>query len=129
MYYWISGYKGSCLVLAQIRVSGRDDIEEVGDLWEWLRAERGLAGAVRAVHSGPGETELGGALEMLTVAVSSGGAATVLAQSLTAWLRTRRATVAITVATKARTVTVNASNLDAEAVVPLLQQVLSGDNG
>jgi Effector Associated Constant Component 1 len=116
-------------VEVQIRVSGGDDIEEVSDLWEWLRGERELAGAVRAVRSVPGETELGGAFDMLTVAVGSGGAGTVVAKSLIAWLRTRHASVVVIVATETRTVTIKACDLDADTVVPLLRQVLSDDDG
>lgn len=112
-----------------IRVSGGDEIDEITDLWDWLRGERGLAGPVRAVRSSPGTGELGGALDLLAVAVGSGGAGTVLAQSLIAWLRTRRASVVVTVATKERTVTVKASDLDADAVAPLLRQVLGDGDG
>jgi hypothetical protein len=122
-------------VEVQIRVSGGDDIKEVTALYEWLRRERGLAGAVRAVQSLPGNTELGGAISAVAVAVGAGGAGTVLARSLVAWIWTRRPSVKVTVSTKVdasartRSVTVDARDLDADKVLPLLRQVLSDDDG
>jgi hypothetical protein len=44
---------------------------------------------------------------------------------LTAWLRTRRADVAVTVTTEVGTVKVDACNLKPDAVLPMLRQVLS----
>lgn len=76
------------MVEAQIRVSGGDEIEEITNLREWLRGEHGLAGAVRAVPRAPGPQDMGGAFDMLTVAVGAGGAATVLARALITWLQT-----------------------------------------
>jgi hypothetical protein len=118
---------------AQIRVSGGDEIEEIAGLWEWLRGERGLAGAVQAVRRPPGPEEMGGAFDMLAVAVGSGGAATVLARALITWLQTRRPNVSVTVTTTARTVTIQASDLDADAaknaVLPLLRQALGDGDG
>jgi membrane-associated two-gene conflict system component 1 (EACC1) len=113
---------------AQIRVSGGDDIEEFTDLWEWLRLERALTGTVQAVRPTPSDGELGGAFDMLAVALGSGGAGMALARSLMAWLRTRRPSVTVTVETKAGTVTVAARDVDRADVLPLLDRVLrNGD--
>lgn len=108
----------------QIRVLGGDEVEEVTDLWEWLRGERALAGAVQPVRRPVSEGELGGVVDTLAVALGSGGAGVVLARSVTAWLSTRRSNVSVTVKTKTGTVKVDARNLDPGEVLPLLQQVL-----
>jgi membrane-associated two-gene conflict system component 1 (EACC1) len=109
---------------AQIQVSGGDEVEEFAELWRWLRGERALAGMVRAVPRRPGQGEMGGAFDMLAVALGSGGAGAMLAQSLTAWLRTRRPQVEVTVTSTTGSVTVSASNLRQEDALPLLEQVL-----
>jgi hypothetical protein len=115
-------------VEAQIRISGGDEVEEITDLWDWLRSERGLAGAVRGIRRPPGEAELGGVFDMLAVALGTGGAGAVLARSLMAWLQTRRPSVAVSVTTEAGTVKVDARNLDPGDVLPVLQHVLRGDD-
>jgi hypothetical protein len=110
---------------AQIWVSGGDLIEDVASLWKWLRAERELVGTVHVVQRPPGDGELGGVVDVVAVALGSGGAGVVLAKSLTAWLQTRRPNVAITVKTKAGTVTVEARNVGRDQVLPVLERVLS----
>ena len=109
---------------AQLRVSGGDEIDEITDLWDWLRNERDLAGRAQALQRPPGEGELGGVLDTLAVALGSGGAGAVLARSLTAWLRTRRPNVTVTVKTKTGTVTVDAQNVASGDVLPMLERVL-----
>jgi hypothetical protein len=96
-----------------ISVSGGDEVQEIADLWSWLRTQRELTGAIREVRSAPEATDLGGAVDVLMVALGSGGAGVVLVQSLTAWIRTRRATITLTVKTAAKTIDLNASNIDA----------------
>jgi hypothetical protein len=51
---------------AQSRVSGNREVEEFTQLWEWLRTGRLLAGG-RVVRRPPGEDELGGVFDMLSV--------------------------------------------------------------
>lgn len=109
---------------AEVRISQGDAVAEIVSLGEWLRGERALAGAVRAVHRQPAETELGGALELLAVALGSGGAGATLAKSLIAWLQTRRPGVKITVTSDERTVTLEASQVRHTDVMPLLHEVL-----
>jgi hypothetical protein len=115
-------------VLAQIQLVGGNAVTEAGQLWEWLRQERALAGRVELIRRPPGPTDLGGVLDLLTVAVGSGGAAAVLAQSLSAWLATRRANVKVTVTTEAGTITVEATGLAQGEVLPALRQVLPSDD-
>lgn len=115
-------------MLARIRIDGDDAASEGEQLWGWLRHERGLTGRVERVPRAPGPTDLGGVLDMLTVALGSGGAAAVLAQSLSVWFKTRRPNVTVTVTTEAGTVTVSATDLAHSDVLPLLKQVLPGDD-
>jgi hypothetical protein len=107
---------------ADLRVSGGDQAKEVADLWEWMRAERGLAGMVRPVWSPPREGQLGGVVDVLAVALGSGGAMTALAGSLTAWLKTRRPDVTVTITTAKGSASVGVHNATTDQVLPLLQQ-------
>ncbi|HEY8983179.1 MAG TPA: hypothetical protein VIU15_26820 [Streptomyces sp.] len=109
---------------AQIRVAGSNEIAAAASLWEWLRGERQLAGRVRLVPQAPREGDLGGAFDVLTVALGSGGAGVVLARSLVAWLQTRRPEVTVTLETEAGTVKVSARNLKPADALPLIEQVL-----
>jgi Effector Associated Constant Component 1 len=72
-----------------IAVSGDDEIADMASLTQWLRADRDLQGTVRLVRAPVAEGELGGALDVVSVAVGSGGIGVALAQALSAWLSTR----------------------------------------
>jgi hypothetical protein len=111
---------------AQIRITGGTG-EELAALGEWLGGEDELRGRVRTVHGPVGDTELGSITELLTVALGTGGAGTVLASSLKTWLVTRRTTAKITVGSAGRSVTLNIQT--AGEVGPLLEQILKvGDD-
>lgn len=119
---------------AEIRVSGGQDIDvdEVGELatlLEWLRGERGLAGAVREVRLPPGPGELGGAVEVLVVALGAGGAAGTLARSLFGWLRTRRPSLKVTVTRGDRSIAVEASEVRDGDVLSVLREILGAADG
>jgi hypothetical protein len=109
---------------AEIRISRGDGIAEFASLSEWLRGERTLAGGVRAIRGDPGETDLGGAFELLVVALGSGGAGATLAKSLVTWLQTRRPSVRITVTTASGSVSLDAHQVKDGDVMPLLREVL-----
>jgi hypothetical protein len=109
---------------AEIRISSDDEITEFAALREWLRGERALTGMVKAVRKPPARTELGGALDLLAVALGSGGAGVTLAKSLVIWLRTRRPDVTVTVTTPSGTVTLKAKQVRDGDVMPLLEAVL-----
>jgi hypothetical protein len=111
-------------VEAEIQISRGDAVAEFTSLWEWLRAERVLAGAVRAVPRQPAQTELGGAFELLAVALGSGGAGATLARSLAAWLQTRRPGVKITVTSQSGSVMLEARQVRDSDVMPMLREVL-----
>lgn len=107
---------------ADVRVSGGDGAEELADLWAWMRVERDLAGMVRPVRRPISEGELGGVIDVLAVALGSGGAVTALASSLTAWLKTRRHDVTVTITTAEGSASVGVRNATTDQVLPLLQQ-------
>ena len=108
---------------ADLRVCGGDEAEELAGLWEWIRVERDLAGVVRPIWRAPGDGELGGALDVLAVALGSGGAVAALAGSLTAWLKARRPDVTVIITTARGSASVGVSNATTDQVLPLLQQV------
>lgn len=71
----------------EIRISMADGaLTELESLNDWLGGERELAGRVKLASAEPREGELGALSESLVVAVGSGGAISVLAASLKAWL-------------------------------------------
>lgn len=100
------------------------ELESLGD---WLRGEPELAGRVRAAMAEPRPGELGTLGEALLVAVGSGGAVSVLAASLKAWLaQPRRSAVAIRVEGDGRTVELSADRVTGEQVEALVRQALGG---
>jgi len=112
---------------AQISVVGGTD-GDLAALGEWLQGEDELRGRIRAVHGTIGETKLGPVVELLTVALGTGGAGTVLASSLKTWLLTRKTTAKIIVKSGGRSVTLDIQTVD--EVGPLLEQILkAGDDG
>lgn len=71
----------------EIRISmAGGEITELESLDDWLRGERELTGRVKLVSAQPREGQLGALSDALVVAVGSGGAVSVLAASLKAWL-------------------------------------------
>jgi hypothetical protein len=81
----------------EIRISGGDEIAEYAALAKVLNGDRELAGRVRTVMSPPAEGQLGGVIDLLAVALGSGGAGVVLGQALTEFVRGRRSDIKITV--------------------------------
>jgi Effector Associated Constant Component 1 len=117
---------GNGLMDASIRVIG-GDIEVVQSLANWLASERELRGAVRTVRGPTGETQLGAVTEMITVALGSGGAGTVLASSLITWLKVRPTSARLRIKTGDRLVELDIRTLG--DVQPLLEQMLSDHPG
>lgn len=106
----------------QIRITGGDKADELAALWRWLQEEGELRGEVMPVAGAISADELGGAIDLITVALGSGGAGVALAQSLSAWLRTRYSDVKITVSAEGRSVELEAKHV--KDVVPLLREML-----
>ncbi|MFI9788920.1 hypothetical protein ACIHEI_36225 [Kitasatospora sp. NPDC051984] len=96
-----------------------DAIDELADLADWLRHEPELRGLVAFADPEPGPGELGALADALVVAVGSGGALTVLAASLRAYLsQPRKSDVRIVVRAEERSVTVDAKRVkDVEALL------------
>jgi Effector Associated Constant Component 1 len=64
-------------------------------LAEWLNSEEDLRGLVSAVRPAPEAGKMGTAVELLTVALGSGGAGAVLVRSISTWLTQRRSEVSV----------------------------------
>lgn len=109
-----------------ITIACADD-EDLTALSEWLGGEDELRGRVQIVDNPVGDTALGSFSDSLTVALSAGGAGTVLASSLITWLQTRRTTAKITVKSAQRSITLDIETMD--EVAPLLEQILRSDDG
>ena len=82
----------------RISVVGRDAaVEELRSLFTWLAGDEEFRGRVRLVEAAPEPGTLGGWLETVVVALSQGGAVTVLASAVIAWIRYRTSEVTCTV--------------------------------
>lgn len=87
---------------------GLDSLERRSELVMFLEGERALKGAVRSVPSPPVDGRLGGAVDVLMIALGSGGVGVALAHSLTTWLRNQRSDVKVTVTVADRVVELEA---------------------
>lgn len=105
----------------ELSSNGSTTVDDTISLASWLRSERALQGRIRMARGKPGETELGGAFELIAVAIGSGGLATVLAGSLTTWLQ-NRTKVRIRVSRNGQTVEINADNVQNAA--DLIQRMM-----
>lgn len=106
---------------ALIQIVG-GDADDVGSLAEWLVGEREFRGAVRTIDSPIEEDQLGSVTELITVALGSGGAGSLLASSLITWLKTRPTQARLVVKSGERSIELDVRTL--EDVRPLLEKVL-----
>jgi hypothetical protein len=109
-----------------LRVTGGEDpYAELVSLRAWLAAEGALRGRLTIDQPPVPSGQMGALSDVLVVAAGAGGAVTVLASSLSVWLKHRRADVTIEVRGEdGRSVTVTAGRVaSAEAVI---REVLSG---
>jgi membrane-associated two-gene conflict system component 1 (EACC1) len=107
----------------QVRIEG-GSVKDYVELTGFLNGNRDWH--VRQVTGPPVDGALGGDwVEMLTVAVGSGGLGIALTNSLNKWLETRRADLVakVTVTKKGRTVRLRACETNAEAL-RLLSEIL-----
>lgn len=79
-----------------ISVAGRNAIEERRSLFTWLAGEEEFRGRVRLVESALLPGTLVGWPEVVAVVLSQGGAVTVLASAVIAWIRHRTSEVTCT---------------------------------
>jgi hypothetical protein len=100
---------------ARIRV---DQPDELRSLHQWLQQEDELRGQVALENAPPAPGEMGTLADAIVVAVGSGGAITVLANSITVWLRQRKSAVTVKLTENGRTVEVTVDRAaDAEAII------------
>lgn len=118
----------------EVRISFVDgDQAGLESLGDWLHGEPELAGQVSVARTKPRAGELGALADALVVSVGSGGALSVLAASLKAWvLQPRRSGIRIRVQGETgRVVEIVGENVDGERVEALVRQALgdvaSGD--
>lgn len=91
---------GEGLIVVDFRVSvaGADPVGGLEELAEWLGLEPGLRGLIRPAVSVPSPGQLGGVTDVLVAALGTGGAVSVFASSLRAFLsQPRRSDVRIVV--------------------------------
>ncbi len=98
------------------------DTEDLASLADWLSSEREFRGHLRLIPAPITDTDLGGPAELITVALSAGGAVTVLARSMVTWLQTRRTTAKLTIEVEGRSVVLEMDTV--QDIRPLLSQIL-----
>jgi hypothetical protein len=116
-------------VQLEIRI-GNGTVDDYAALTNHLNGSRDFRGRVRQVTGPPTDGKLdAGLIEMLTVAVGSGGLGVALTTSLNKWLENRRpdVTVELTVTPKKRTVVLHARNANAKTL-DLLRDLLIDDD-
>jgi hypothetical protein len=103
---------------ARVVLSGSEDVqEELISLRRWLSDEPEFRGRVRIQEAPVQFGQMGGLVEALSVAVASGGALTVLANSVSVWLRERRSTLTVKIVKPDGTVEdINASGRAADTI-------------
>ncbi|MFJ2610035.1 hypothetical protein ACIO13_34495 [Streptomyces sp. NPDC087425] len=80
-----------------LNIDGPEAADQLRSLHAWLTDVDELRGRVGFKERPPGKGTLGPLLEALTVALGPGAAATALATTVIAWLRTRRSEIRIKV--------------------------------
>lgn len=107
----------------QVSLESSATLDEFLSLAQWLRTERALQGLVRTKRRPPREGELGGALELISVAIGSGGIATALVSSLQTWLSSRRTEQKIAVTLNDRSIEIVRNSTHAVSEEELLRLV------
>jgi hypothetical protein len=121
-----------------VSVVGRDaGGEELRSLFTWLAREEEFRGRVRLVEAAAEPGTLGGWPEAVVVALGQGGAVTVLASAVIAWIRHRTSEVTCTVTrpngTSVQLTATRIRSTDLAGVGELVKQVAAalgdGDTG
>jgi Effector Associated Constant Component 1 len=81
---------GGTGVETRLVVDGADSAAALASLNDWLRRSGELRGRVKLVAKRPEPGQMGAVGDVLAIAVGGGGALTVLANSLSVWLRQPR---------------------------------------
>ncbi|MBV9448994.1 MAG: hypothetical protein JO345_24165 [Streptosporangiaceae bacterium] len=103
---------------------------ELESLDAWLRGERELSGRITVSATAPAEGELGALGEALVVAVSSGGALSVLAASLKAWISLpHRSDIHVKVeSANGQIVEIDAARINGDQIDQLIRHALASAN-
>ncbi|MER7936221.1 MULTISPECIES: hypothetical protein [unclassified Streptomyces] len=107
-----------------LNIDGPQAADQLRSLHTWLTDVDELRGRVGCKERPPEQGTLGPLLEALTVALAPGAAATALATTVIAWLRTRRAEIRIKVTLPdRRSLELSARNVAGLDAAALRQQV------
>jgi hypothetical protein len=104
--------------------------EYLGSLAAWLADNETLRGHIQPRQRPPEPGHLGAVVDVLTVALGSGGVGVALVQSLCTWLRTRRPAVTITLqGADGRSLRIDLERaLDPEALIHAAGSLLAADS-
>jgi Effector Associated Constant Component 1 len=110
-----------------ISVSGGPDADaEIRSLYRWLQREEDLPNPT-FMPAAPGPEDMGAVSDVLMVALGSGGAGAVLANSLSVWVRQRSSDLKLTVRGKNGTIRLDGERIkDPVAVIGALREA-TGD--
>jgi hypothetical protein len=110
----------------KLSVTGGEAPDAFESLVDWLRGDVQLSGRIGLVRGATGPGEMGTVVDMLTVAVGTGGGLTLLASALQAWLsQPRHSQIQVTVRGHGGdTVVIEADRVRPEEVETLLRQAL-----
>jgi hypothetical protein len=85
---------------ASLAVHGeRDDIAALSALRQWLSDEPEFRGQIATGGAQLSDSDMGAVVDVLVVAVGSGGALTMLVNSISTWLQQRRSEVEVELTT------------------------------
>ncbi len=104
------------------------NVDELFGLLEWFNDDDELRGRVRLPSTPIRLGEMGGVTDALVVALGAGGAASVLAQSLTAWFTHRRSDITLTLSAGGTELTIDAKRVKTPEVAQALQALLEQAN-
>ncbi|MFE4691699.1 hypothetical protein ACFRH6_16760 [Streptomyces sp. NPDC056749] len=112
-------------VEAQISVTELDERKQLESLNSWLRLDSNFRGRT-SLSGTPSEGDLGTAVELLAVAIGSGGVISVLATSLSTWLQQPKKTDITLKVTgpNGTTVEIDAKRATPQEVTALLNKAL-----
>jgi hypothetical protein len=79
----------------EVQVEGSQSIDDLLELRRFLNDERELRGAAKVEQRPPSEGSLGAISEIVSIALSPGGAAAILAPTLIAWIKQRRSKISL----------------------------------
>jgi hypothetical protein len=109
-----------------LSVAENGNVSDLESLHDWLQQDSAFSGRVSFRAPQPSPTELGTLVDVLTVAVGTGGAVSILASSIKAWLTLpRRSDIRIRIHSQDGTeVDFSADRVDGRHLESILSQAL-----